>query len=925
MKTNWLVGSVILAGTMVLHAQTNDLSAALRQGLFEEEANRNLEAAISNYQALATQFDRDRQIAATAIFRLGECYRKLGRDNDAVVQYQRIVREFSDQQTLATLSQQNLTGLGVASQPRFQERLVAIIKKNSQDSIAPATPESAASAAVMEAEAASLKAQIEHLSSLKQEGRRVAVQQNYSNPVLTKLMQDLAEAELTLASLTNDYAPTDLHVTRVTALMNALNGQIDAQMNGVIEGLQAKMEADLNAAKILRDQSGPASAVPTEASPVTDDEDREIRRIQAMIQNSPDLINAPVKIGDAQLTPLGHAANNGQLRVAQFLLDSGAEVNRSRDFNSWPPLLIAASSGHKAMVELLLAKGADMNSRDGSGQTALHLAAKNGFQSVAEVLLANKADVNARDGSQSTPLHEAAVNGHADVLTRLLSAGAKPDSEDDHGRTALSYAVEKAHSDCVKALLAAKADPNAGKLDAPLFCAIHKGNANLVELLLRAGADPNRQGSLNPQIITGMMREPLFRDRSSQVFAFNPLEFSIWENQPAVVRLLLQFKADPNGKDTSGQPLTFTALLQTDILKILLDAGADPNSVHGNADEFGMHGETPLMVAARSHFSPLDPFSNPGVRRFSQSSTGDPAAAKLLLDHGANVNARRPSDGETVLHLAVPTCNRELVELILANKADVNVRNNEGKTPLDYAKANGSTGTEIVALLRQHGALDNLPNWDRIAVSRASANFSETIFQKGTNDWNQFSLLELICKFDQNDNQNNSPLAFADLAHIVVFRPVAGGATAKRIEINLLNATNGVDCAKDVPLEFGDMVEIPEREHILAEPAIYLQKDQFMTIFNYLRNKAGEAKLMVAGGQTIQLPLQPFFPGIGEVLHWHTAQGVLTSSSDLSHVKIIRRDPKSGKNNERIFDCNHTSRSSDLWLRDGDVIEVPEK
>src|SRR5215472_1866249 len=48
----------------------------------------------------------------TAIFRLGECYRKLGRTNEAVAQYQRIVREFSDQQTLATLSQQNLAGLG---------------------------------------------------------------------------------------------------------------------------------------------------------------------------------------------------------------------------------------------------------------------------------------------------------------------------------------------------------------------------------------------------------------------------------------------------------------------------------------------------------------------------------------------------------------------------------------------------------------------------------------------------------------------------------------------------------------------------------------------------------------------------------------------------------------------------------------------
>ena len=113
MKTNWLVGSVILAGAMVLRAQTNDLSAALRQGLFEEEANRNLDAAISNYQALATQFDRDRQIAATAIFRLGECYRKLGQTNDAVIQYQRIIREFPDQPTLATLSRQNLTAAAV--------------------------------------------------------------------------------------------------------------------------------------------------------------------------------------------------------------------------------------------------------------------------------------------------------------------------------------------------------------------------------------------------------------------------------------------------------------------------------------------------------------------------------------------------------------------------------------------------------------------------------------------------------------------------------------------------------------------------------------------------------------------------------------------------------------------------------------------
>ena len=242
MKTRCLIAGLVLIAAMGALAATNNLTSALQKGLFEEEANRNLDAAISNYQALATQFDRDRQIAATAIFRLGECYRKLGQTNDAVIQYQRIIREFSDQQTLATLSQQNLTGLGTTPQA---------------SSASATTSESTAKTAELETEAAALKTQIERLSSLKREDMRIAIQQNFSNPVLTTLMQQLNEAEQKLASLTNDYDPRDLHIARAASLVNAINGQIDAQVDGAIKGLQAKMEADLNAAKALRDKSGP--------------------------------------------------------------------------------------------------------------------------------------------------------------------------------------------------------------------------------------------------------------------------------------------------------------------------------------------------------------------------------------------------------------------------------------------------------------------------------------------------------------------------------------------------------------------------------------------------------------------------------------------------------------------------------------------
>src|SRR5688572_11664943 len=95
------------------HAVAADpISEALQKGLFEEEANHNLAAAIKAYQSVIDQTAEQRKLTATAVFRLGECYRKLNKTNEAVGQYQRLLREFSDQSSLVSLSQQNLSALG---------------------------------------------------------------------------------------------------------------------------------------------------------------------------------------------------------------------------------------------------------------------------------------------------------------------------------------------------------------------------------------------------------------------------------------------------------------------------------------------------------------------------------------------------------------------------------------------------------------------------------------------------------------------------------------------------------------------------------------------------------------------------------------------------------------------------------------------
>ena len=108
MKLRLLIIATCLCGALSLGAATNELTALLQRALFEEEANRNLVAAIQAYQSLVEQFDQDRALAATAVFRLGECYRKQGNTNAAAAQYERVIRDFADQAPLVALSRQNL-------------------------------------------------------------------------------------------------------------------------------------------------------------------------------------------------------------------------------------------------------------------------------------------------------------------------------------------------------------------------------------------------------------------------------------------------------------------------------------------------------------------------------------------------------------------------------------------------------------------------------------------------------------------------------------------------------------------------------------------------------------------------------------------------------------------------------------------------
>ncbi|CAN1264887.1 E3 ubiquitin-protein ligase XBAT33 [Linum perenne] len=174
------------------------------------------------------------------------------------------------------------------------------------------------------------------------------------------------------------------------------------------------------------------------------------------------------------------AARDGDLVEAKMLLDCNPCLAKYSTFGGLnSPLHFAAAKGHNEIVALLLENGADVNSRNYCGQTALIQACRYGHWEVVQTLLLYRCNVTRADYlSGRTALHFAAVNGHARCLRLVVSDfvpsapfdlaenGAKTrfglelialskfvNKAADGGITALHMAALNGYFDCVQLLL----------------------------------------------------------------------------------------------------------------------------------------------------------------------------------------------------------------------------------------------------------------------------------------------------------------------------------------------------------------------------------------------------------------------------------------------------------------------------------------
>ena len=450
-------------------------------------------------------------------------------------------------------------------------------------------------------------------------------------------------------------------------------------------------------------------------------------------------VSVAISTGAAGKSDVADAAMRGDTTAVQKLIAQKADVNAPQNDGA-TALHWAVYRGDKELVGMLVRAGANPKAANRQGSTPLWLASINGDAAIIAGLLEAGADANEKLPLGRTPLMIAARTGSVDAIKTLLDNGADVNAkETQRGTTPLMWAADEGHSAAVQLLIERGADikaksnpaprgrgPALGKANDPRKAVAAQGAAlaagNPVSQILRDDGQPNnagrggRNGGANAgggrgagrgaaDSPTGAAGDDQQDDAAAAVGftrgrqvpndggGLTPLIYAARANDIESVKVLLAAGADINQTTAYGWSPLLVAT-QNRYYKLgayLLERGADPNLGHKG-------GWVPLYLATDNRNIENGDYP---VRKGDMDHL---EFIKLLLDKGANVNARvkdstetrtvftnqwLDENGATAFLRASQSGDVELMKLLLSRGADPKINTVLNVSPLHVAAGIG--------------------------------------------------------------------------------------------------------------------------------------------------------------------------------------------------------------------------------------------
>lgn len=381
------------------------------------------------------------------------------------------------------------------------------------------------------------------------------------------------------------------------------------------------------------------------------------------------------------------------------------------DKNGYSLVCFAIHFGKVASVKFLIEKGADIHQRNNEfySETPLHLAARDFNTDIIQLLLYAGADIHAKNTENQTPLIFAL--GHENIdLKMFADAGADMFTVDRYNKTALHYAAQAGFVKTIQDLLARGLDLNAQD-DAgnnALHYAARAQSHQALEILITAGGNIETRDIYGhtPLHIASMFAEETSHQKVELLIAqgadihakstdeATPLCMAVQAGSLAAVEILIAAGADLHAKRTN--PI----LSMQFNMKFVNDTLLHKASINGHALIVA------LLIKNKIDINAQDDILASALHYATAAESFD--VIKLLIASGAQLNIA-DKDNATPLHVAIITHkNQEIIQYLIDAGADINMPGKHGNTLLHYAVKDQNIA--ITKLLVRAGVNKNLKN-----------------------------------------------------------------------------------------------------------------------------------------------------------------------------------------------------------------------